>query len=176
MTNNSFFLLCLGNSSSFVANRIQLNTNTSNITVEEGFLADALVFIRFPPGDISALQFIYKPVSHVKHSQDQQHSPCVSADAGHGGRKPSNTSMGFVLYQSDRFFNSAHYKSKRATVRVLSAKVEGHERSLVPTHVELQFRPAVSVHKGGELGFLLSFSSCLPNTVGRGNLRWMWDP
>lgn len=77
MTNNSFFLLCLGSSSSFVANRIQLNTNTSNITVEEGFLADALVFIRFPRGDISALQFIYKLVSHVKHSQEQQHSPCV---------------------------------------------------------------------------------------------------
>lgn len=71
VTKNTFFLLCLGSSSSFVTNRIQLNTNASNITVEEGFLADALVFIKFPQGDISALQFICKLVSHVKHSQDQ---------------------------------------------------------------------------------------------------------
>lgn len=49
------FSLCLGQSGSFVANRIQLNTNTSTVVVENGFIADALIYIRFPPGDISAL-------------------------------------------------------------------------------------------------------------------------
>ncbi|XP_022619743.1 adhesion G-protein coupled receptor G7, partial [Seriola dumerili] len=51
--------------------------------------------------------------------------------------------LGFVLYQNDRFFRSRIYRSRHATVRVLSATVGGRERSVVPQHVEIQFRPTL---------------------------------
>lgn len=47
-------MLHLGASGSFVANRIQLNTNVSKVTVEDGFIADTLVYVRFPPGNFPA--------------------------------------------------------------------------------------------------------------------------
>ncbi|XP_013876180.1 adhesion G-protein coupled receptor G7 [Austrofundulus limnaeus] len=99
-----------GASGSFVANRIQLNTNVSKVTVENGFIADALVYVQFPPG--------------VR-----------------GHQKSSNISLGFVLYQNDRFFPSMLYKKQRATIRVLSASVGGQDRSVVPQRVEMLFRP-----------------------------------
>ncbi|XP_056227089.1 adhesion G-protein coupled receptor G7-like [Seriola aureovittata] len=102
-----------GTSGSFVANRIQLNTNTSEVGVENGFRADALIYVRFP------------------------------AEAASRRQEPSGVSLGFVLYQNDRFFRSSLYRSRHATVRVLSATVGGRERSVVPQHVEIQFRPTV---------------------------------
>ncbi|TMS11686.1 Adhesion G-protein coupled receptor G7 [Larimichthys crocea] len=102
-----------GLSGSFVADRIQLNTNTSTVMVEDGFRADTLIYVRFPP------------------------------DEAAGGRQtPTNVSLGFVLYQNDRFFRSGRYKKQQATIRVLSASVRGHERSVVPQHVEMLFRPS----------------------------------
>ncbi|XP_073351546.1 uncharacterized protein [Pagrus major] len=100
-----------GTSGSFVADRIDLNTNTSTVVVENGFIADALIYVRFPP------------------------------EAAGVRQKPSNVSLGFVLYQNDRFFRSRRYKRQRATIRVLSATVGGQERSMVPDHVEIMFRP-----------------------------------
>ncbi|MEQ2182844.1 hypothetical protein GOODEAATRI_026480, partial [Goodea atripinnis] len=85
-------------SGSFVANRIQLNTNVSKVTVDNGFIADALVHIRFPSGS--------------------QQRP--------------NVSLGFVLYQNNRFFPSRLYRRQQARVRVLSASIGGPERSVVP--------------------------------------------
>ncbi|XP_045899144.1 adhesion G-protein coupled receptor G7-like [Micropterus dolomieu] len=102
-----------GTSGSFVADRIQLNTNVSTVVVENGFVADALIYIRFTPEAVS------------------------------GRQKPSNVSLGFVLYQNDRFFRSRRYRRGRATIRVLSASVRGQERSVVPQHVEMLFRPTM---------------------------------
>nr|XP_033471748.1 adhesion G-protein coupled receptor G7 [Epinephelus lanceolatus] len=103
-----------GTSGNFIADRIQLNTNTSTVVVENGFIADALIYIRFPPEDAVRV-----------HQQ------------------PSNVSLGFVLYQNDRFFRSRRYRRRHATIRVLSATVRGQGRSVVPQHVEMLFRPTV---------------------------------
>ncbi|KAM9334325.1 adhesion G-protein coupled receptor G7-like [Symphorus nematophorus] len=105
------FMSLSGTSGSFVAERIKLNTNTSSVVVDNGGIADALIYVRFPPDAVGARQ------------------------------KPSNVSLGFVLYQNDRFFQSRRYKSKRSTIRVLSGSVSGQERSVVPQHVEMAFRP-----------------------------------
>lgn len=55
-----FFMLHLGVSGSFVPNRIQLKTNISQVTVENGFIADALVYIQFPPSEFPAAQIFIK--------------------------------------------------------------------------------------------------------------------
>ncbi|KAF1372017.1 hypothetical protein PFLUV_G00277110 [Perca fluviatilis] len=92
------FTALSGTSGSFVADRIQLDTNTSAIAVETGFVADAVVYLQFPPG----------------------------GSAGRL-QTPSNVSVGFVLYQNDHFFHSRRYRRRRASVRVLSANVSGLE-------------------------------------------------
>ncbi|KAM8722249.1 adhesion G-protein coupled receptor G7 [Acanthopagrus schlegelii] len=102
-----------GTSGSFVADRIELNTNTSTVVVENGFVADALIYVRFP------------------------------AEAAGVRQKPPNVSLGFVLYQNDRFFRSRRYRRQRATTRVLSATLGGQDHSLVPDHVEIMFRPTM---------------------------------
>ncbi|KAI3366213.1 hypothetical protein L3Q82_010034, partial [Scortum barcoo] len=102
-----------GTTGSFVASRIQLNTNTSAVVVENGFVADALIYIRFPPEAVS------------------------------GRQVASNVSLGFVLYQNNRFFRSRRHRRQRASVRVLSASVKGQEDGVVPQHVEMLFRPTV---------------------------------
>ncbi|XP_071383555.1 adhesion G-protein coupled receptor G7 [Centroberyx affinis] len=103
-----------GATGSFVADRIQLNTNTSEIVVENGFIADVLIYVRFPP-------------------------------AVSGQRKPSNVSLGFVLYQNDHFFRSRLYRRQQSTsIRVLSASVKGQGRAVVPQHVEMLFRPTIT--------------------------------
>ncbi|KAI3366214.1 hypothetical protein L3Q82_010037 [Scortum barcoo] len=101
-----------GTSGSFVANRIQLNTNTSAVVVENGFVADALIYIRFPPEAVVS-----------------------------GRQVAPNVSLGFVLYQNNRFFRSRRHRRQRASVRVLSASVKGQEDGVVPQHVEMLFRP-----------------------------------
>ncbi|KAF3688268.1 Adhesion G-protein coupled receptor G7 [Channa argus] len=113
------FTSLTGTSGSFVANRIQLNTNASKAVVENGFIADALIYIRFPAVFLCS----------------------VSEKAAGSRQQPSNISLGFVLYQNDRFFRSSLYRSRRTSVRVLSASVRGQERSVVPQHVEMMFRP-----------------------------------
>ncbi|KAM9349992.1 adhesion G-protein coupled receptor G7-like [Symphorus nematophorus] len=105
------FMSLSGTSGSFVADRIKLNTNTSKVVVDDGGIAEALIHIRFPQ------------------------------EAVRGRQKPSNVSLGFVLYQNDRFFQSRRYKSQRSTIRVLSGSVSGQEHSVVPQHVEMMFRP-----------------------------------
>ncbi|XP_053170775.1 adhesion G-protein coupled receptor G7-like, partial [Scomber japonicus] len=100
-----------GLSGSFVANRISLNTNTSSVVMENGVIADALILVRFPPEDVNSRQM------------------------------PTNVSLGFVLYQNDHFFRSRVYRKRRNSIRVLSASVRGQERSVVPQHIEMQFRP-----------------------------------
>nr|XP_020447764.1 adhesion G-protein coupled receptor G7 [Monopterus albus] len=110
------FTCVAGTSGHFVDNRIQLNTNTSTIVVGSGSIADALMYVRFPP---------------------------VSEEAVSSRQQPSDVSLGFVLYQNNRFFRSRLYRTSRATVRVLSASIEGRERSAVPQHVEMLFRPTV---------------------------------
>ncbi|XP_041822617.1 adhesion G-protein coupled receptor G7-like [Chelmon rostratus] len=97
-----------GGSSSFTANRIQLSTNASSVALENGLVADALIYVRFPP------------------------------EAVRGRREPSNVSVGFVLYQNDRFFRSRRHSRQRAAVRVLSASVGGREGT-----VEMLFRPTM---------------------------------
>ncbi|KAM9835979.1 adhesion G-protein coupled receptor G7 [Aulostomus maculatus] len=104
---------CLaGTSGSFVANRIQLNTNTSSVEVENGLISDALIFLRFPP-------------------ETSRH------------QRLSNVSLGFVLYQNDRFFRSQLYRSRSTVIRVLSASIGGQEHGVVPQHVEMLFRPTL---------------------------------
>ncbi|KAM6892837.1 adhesion G-protein coupled receptor G7 [Lycodopsis pacificus] len=105
------FTSLTGTSGSFVADRIQLNTNTPTVVVENGFIADAVIYVRFPPEEVS--------------------------------EKSSEVSLGFVLYQNDRFFRSRRYSRSRATFRVLSASVHGPRSSAVPQHVEMLFRPTV---------------------------------
>ncbi|MEQ2249166.1 hypothetical protein ILYODFUR_026579 [Ilyodon furcidens] len=105
------FTAFAGLSGSFVANRIQLNTNVSKVTVDSGFIADALVHIRFP-----------------------------SEGGVEGSQQRPNVSLGFVLYQNNRFFPSRLYRRQRARVRVLSASIGGPERSVVPQSVEMHFR------------------------------------
>ncbi|XP_028428211.1 adhesion G-protein coupled receptor G7 [Perca flavescens] len=92
------FTALSGTSGSFVADRIQLDTNTSAIAVETGFIADAVVYLQFAPGGAAGRL-----------------------------RTPSNVSVGFVLYQNDHFFRSRRYRRRRASVRVLSANVSGLE-------------------------------------------------
>ncbi|XP_029369665.1 adhesion G-protein coupled receptor G7-like [Echeneis naucrates] len=99
-----------GTSDSFVPNRINLNTNTSTIVMENGFTANAVLLVRFPE-DISKRQ------------------------------EPSRVSLGFVLYQNNRFFSSRRYRSRHANVRVLSGSIRGQHHSVVPQHVELLFKP-----------------------------------
>ncbi|KAM7375614.1 hypothetical protein PAMA_014628 [Pampus argenteus] len=107
------FTSLAGKSGSFVADRIQLNTNTSTVVVENKFIADAVILVRFPPDAVGSRQ------------------------------KPTNVSLGFVLYQNDRFFKSRIYRRQQASIRVLSASVGGHERSVVPQHIEMHFRPTM---------------------------------
>lgn len=47
-------MLRSGTSGSFVSERIRLNTNASEAKVEAGFIADALIYIRFPAGEFPA--------------------------------------------------------------------------------------------------------------------------
>lgn len=103
-----------GISGNFLPNRIHLNTNATQVVMENSFIADALIYIRFPPGEDARSR-----------------------------QTDSNVSLGFVLYQNDRFFRSKLYMRRRATIRVLSASVRGQELNVVPQHVEMMFRPRV---------------------------------
>ncbi|KAM3585616.1 uncharacterized protein V6R79_022941 [Siganus canaliculatus] len=107
------FTALSGQSSNFNPGRVQLNTNTSAVEVENGFAPDALILVQFPAGA----------------ARSRQAAP--------------NVSVGFVLYQNDRFFRSRQYHSERVDVRVLSATVSRDEGSVQPPRVEMAFRPMV---------------------------------
>ncbi|XP_047432931.1 adhesion G-protein coupled receptor G7-like isoform X1 [Mugil cephalus] len=56
-------------------------------------------------------------------------------------QNPSDLSLGFVLYQNDRFFQSNLYRRTKATIRVLSSRVKGKDGDVVPEQVDLMFTP-----------------------------------
>uniref|UniRef100_A0A4W5KXF9 Adhesion G protein-coupled receptor G7 n=1 Tax=Hucho hucho TaxID=62062 RepID=A0A4W5KXF9_9TELE len=104
------FTALTGRSGNFVANRINLHTNTSELTAAKGGSTDVQIVIKFPP---------VSPQS-VLHSKNTNHS------------------IGFVLYQNDRFFRSRAFRASSGTSRrVISANL-GQESVL---HVEMLFKP-----------------------------------
>ncbi|CDQ80662.1 unnamed protein product [Oncorhynchus mykiss] len=99
------FTALTGRSGNFVANRIHLNTNTSELIADKGGSTDVQIVIKFPP---------------VLHSKNTNHS------------------IGFVLYQNDRFFRSKAFRASPGTSRrVISANL-GQVSGL---HVEMLFKP-----------------------------------
>ncbi|XP_052355737.1 adhesion G-protein coupled receptor G7 isoform X14 [Oncorhynchus keta] len=99
------FTALTGRSGNFVANRIRLNTNTSQLIADEGGATDVQIVIEFTP---------------VLHSKNTNHS------------------IGFVLYQNDRFFRSKAFRASPGTSRrVISANL-GQVSGL---HVEMLFKP-----------------------------------
>ncbi|XP_071186323.1 adhesion G-protein coupled receptor G7-like isoform X3 [Salvelinus alpinus] len=101
------FTAVTGRSGNFVANRIHLNTNTSELIADKGGATDVQIVIKFPP---------------VLRS------------------KYTNNSIGFVLYQNDRFFRSRAFSASSGTSRrVISANL-GQVSGL---HVEMLFKPTV---------------------------------
>ncbi|XP_033932957.1 uncharacterized protein adgrg7.1 [Pseudochaenichthys georgianus] len=112
------FTALSGTSGSFVPDRIKLNDNTSDIVVEDGCVADAVIFVRLTAGE------------------PRLPRPTPPPD--------SNVLLGFVLYQNDRFFQSRLYTRRRAPIRVLSASIGGPGGRRGGAHrVEMLFRPAV---------------------------------
>ncbi|XP_029612981.1 adhesion G-protein coupled receptor G7-like [Salmo trutta] len=99
------FTALTGRSGNFVANRIHLNTNTTELIADKGGVTDVQIVIKFPP---------------VLHSKNTYHS------------------IGFVLYQNDRFFRSRAFSASSGTSRrVISANL-GQVSGL---HVEMLFKP-----------------------------------
>ncbi|XP_070968260.1 adhesion G-protein coupled receptor G7-like [Oncorhynchus clarkii lewisi] len=99
------FTALTGRSGNFVANRINVNTNTSELIADKGGSTDVQIVIKFPP---------------VLHSKNTNHS------------------IGFVLYQNDRFFRSKAFRASPGTSRrVISANL-GQVSGL---HVEMLFKP-----------------------------------
>ncbi|XP_023999682.2 adhesion G-protein coupled receptor G7, partial [Salvelinus sp. IW2-2015] len=101
------FTALTGRSGNFVANRIHLNSNTSELIADNGGATDVQIVIKFP----SVLR-----------------------------SKNTNHSIGFVLYQNDRFFRSRAFRASSGTSRrVISANL-GQVSGL---HVEMLFKPTV---------------------------------
>uniref|UniRef100_A0AAZ3QLG4 Adhesion G-protein coupled receptor G7-like n=2 Tax=Oncorhynchus tshawytscha TaxID=74940 RepID=A0AAZ3QLG4_ONCTS len=99
------FTALTGRSGNFVANRIHLNTNTSELIADKGGSTDVQIVMKFTP---------------VLRS------------------KNTNYSIGFVLYQNDRFFRSKAFRASPGTSRrVISANL-GQVSGL---HVEMLFKP-----------------------------------
>lgn len=71
----------------------------------------------------------------------------------------SNLSIGFVLYQNDRFFRSTAFRAQLNTRRrVISANLKG---AVKPKYVEMLFRPTVRA-----LHIILHKALSLPEKVG----------
>ncbi|XP_045075631.1 adhesion G-protein coupled receptor G7 [Coregonus clupeaformis] len=99
------FSALTGSSGNFVADRINLNTNTSELIADKGGATDVQIVIKFTP----VLR-----------------------------NKNTNYSIGFVLYQNDRFFRSRAFTASSGTSRrVISANL-GQVSGL---HVEMLFKP-----------------------------------
>ncbi|XP_029612980.1 adhesion G-protein coupled receptor G7 [Salmo trutta] len=110
------FTALTGRSGNFVANRIHLNTNTSELVADKGGSADVQIVIKFPL---------------VLRSKNTNHS------------------IGFVLYQNDRFFRSRVFSASSGTSRrVISANL-GQVSGL---HVEMLFKPT-AVHNASLYDF-----------------------
>lgn len=130
-----------GQAGTFSANRIQLNVNTSSVVVDQGSIPEALIFVRFPKGDLIYNNTLLLPLRlDYPTMPSLTLSVIVPEEAAVERATPSNVSLGFVLYQNDRFFRSRRYIRQRATIRVLSGTVQG---PLVPQHLEMMFRPQV---------------------------------
>ncbi|XP_045552671.1 adhesion G-protein coupled receptor G7-like, partial [Salmo salar] len=110
------FTALTGRSGNFVAKRIHLNTNTSELIADKGGVTNVQIVIKFPP---------------VLHSKNTNHS------------------IGFVLYQNDRFFRSRAFTASSGTSRsVISANL-GQVSGL---HVEMLFKPT-AVHNASLYDF-----------------------
>lgn len=130
-----------GTAGTFSANRTELNINTSSAVVDKGGIPEALIFVRFPKGDLIYRNTLLLPLRLLcPTTPSLTLSAIVPEEAAVERATPSNVSLGFVLYQNDRFFRSRRYKRQRATIRVLSGTVQG---PLVPQHLEMIFRPQV---------------------------------
>lgn len=103
-------------------------------------IPEALIFVRFPKGDLIYRNILLLLRLGYANSPSLTLSAIVPEEAAVERATPSNVSLGFVLYQNDRFFRSRRYKRQRATIRVLSGTVQG---PLVPQHLEMMFRPQV---------------------------------
>ncbi|KAM9396839.1 adhesion G-protein coupled receptor G7-like isoform 1-T1 [Salvelinus alpinus] len=101
------FTALTGRSGNFVANRIHLNTNTSELIADKGGATDVQIVIEFPP---------------VLRSKNTNHS------------------IGFVLYQNDRFFRSRAFRASSGTSRRVISANPGQVSGL---HVEMLFKPTV---------------------------------
>ncbi|XP_071186314.1 adhesion G-protein coupled receptor G7-like isoform X2 [Salvelinus alpinus] len=99
------FTALTGRSGNFVANRIHLNTNTSELIADKGGATDVQIVIEFPP---------------VLRSKNTNHS------------------IGFVLYQNDRFFRSRAFRASSGTSRRVISANPGQVSGL---HVEMLFKP-----------------------------------
>ncbi|KAM9396843.1 adhesion G-protein coupled receptor G7-like isoform 1-T1 [Salvelinus alpinus] len=99
------FTALTGSSGNFVANGINLNTNTSELIADKGGATDVQIVIKFPP---------------VLHSKNTNHS------------------IGFVLYQNDRFFRSSAFSASSGTSRTVISANLGQVSGL---HVEMLFKP-----------------------------------
>lgn len=108
--------------------------------VDKGSIPEALIFVRFPKGDLISRNTLLLLRRDYPTTPSLTLSALVPEEAAVERATPSNVSLGFVLYQNDRFFRSRRYKRERATIRVLSGTVQG---PLVPQHLEMMFRPQV---------------------------------
>lgn len=132
-----------GIAGTFSTNRTEMNLNTTSVVVEKGTIPEALIFVQFPKGKFCKF-YKNKPLLQLRLNYLTKPPLTLSAvvpdEAAIKRATPSNVSLGFVLYQNDRFFRSRSYKRQRATIRVLSGTVQG---PLVPQHLEMMFRPQV---------------------------------
>lgn len=64
------FSPCTAESGSFVANRIWLNTNASGIETDSKLDTDALIYIKFPSGDVSALTHLCVHTDRLETKQN----------------------------------------------------------------------------------------------------------
>lgn len=134
----TIFFFGLGQSGTFIANRIQLNLNASQVDTGNG-LANALIYINLTTG---ALSDFLKHVNQICSSVPIVVShPATVLEGGTSGQKmASNISLGFVLYQNDRFFRTPSYNKQRSSGMVLAGNVSD---GVAPHHVELHFNPTV---------------------------------
>lgn len=65
------FSPCSGTSGSFAANRIRLNTNASGIETDSELGTEALIYIKFPSGDVSAVTHLCVDTDRLETKQNK---------------------------------------------------------------------------------------------------------
>ncbi|XP_029922246.1 adhesion G-protein coupled receptor G7 [Myripristis murdjan] len=111
------FTALTGSSGSFVADRIQFNSNTAGVQVEDGFAADVLVHVRFPPAVRAQRRSLNVSLGFVLYQSDS--------------------------FFRSRLYRRQQGSS---SVRVVSASVRARGRAVVPQRVHMMFRPTVLAH------------------------------